>query len=87
MVILFQSKILKSRVVFSSDLLRELIADLRMPARDDLDLMWMHEYAMSCDDIPLPHHISQDTEINRLVEDMKLLLKTLPHPRIITIAR
>lgn len=35
----------------------------------------------------LPHHLSTDDEINCLVEDMVSLLKCLPPPALITVAR
>ena len=62
--------------------------DLRRTQKDGIvDYDWLHEAGCTCDDSELPHHISTKDEIKRLMQKVKFLLKNLPRPELVTIAR
>ena len=86
--------------LFSSDrLLSQLLDSITIPTpssefksdavklNPSFDYEWLHEIGTGIDDCPLPHHISSDAEIHRLLARVEGLLKNLPRPCAITIAR
>jgi hypothetical protein len=58
-----------------------------VPLDPEFDYAWLHEIGTGTDDCGLPHHVSSDAEISRLVEIVASLLQKLPRPAAITIAR
>ncbi|KFO90080.1 UPF0489 protein C5orf22, partial [Buceros rhinoceros silvestris] len=51
------------------------------------DYEMVHQAGLTCDYMELPHHVSTEEEIEGLIESIKLLLKDLPKPTLVTIAR
>ncbi|XP_053570592.1 UPF0489 protein C5orf22 homolog [Bombina bombina] len=51
------------------------------------DYEMIHQAGLTCDYAELPHHVSTEMEIEGFVQSMKHLLKHLPKPTLVTIAR
>ncbi|PIO26439.1 hypothetical protein AB205_0093820, partial [Aquarana catesbeiana] len=47
----------------------------------------IHQAGLTCDYAELPHHVSSEMEIEGLMQSMKHLLKHLPKPTLVTLAR
>ncbi|KAM4705625.1 UPF0489 protein C5orf22 homolog isoform 2-T2 [Rhinophrynus dorsalis] len=54
---------------------------------DAPDYEMIHQAGLTCDYAELPHHVSTEKEIEGLVQSMKQLLKHLPKPILVTLAR
>lgn len=53
----------------------------------DLFYFQVHQAGLTCDHSELPHHVSTEEEIEYLIQSVYCLLKNLPKPTLVTIAR
>ncbi|XP_065523623.1 UPF0489 protein C5orf22 homolog [Lathamus discolor] len=51
------------------------------------DYEMVHQAGLTCDYMELPHHVSTEEEIEGLIKSIKVLLKNMPKPTLVTIAR
>ncbi|KAM6276968.1 UPF0489 protein C5orf22 homolog isoform 1-T1 [Spheniscus humboldti] len=51
------------------------------------DYEMVHQAGLTCDYIELPHHVSTEEEIEGLIQSVKVLLKDMPKPTLVTVAR
>ncbi|XP_025938139.1 UPF0489 protein C5orf22 homolog isoform X2 [Apteryx rowi] len=51
------------------------------------DYEMVHQAGLTCDYMELPHHVSTEEEIEVLIESIKVLLKNMPKPTLVTVAR
>ncbi|XP_062425820.1 UPF0489 protein C5orf22 homolog isoform X2 [Rhea pennata] len=51
------------------------------------DYEMVHQAGLTCDYMELPHHVSTEEEIESLIESIKVLLKNMPKPTLVTVAR
>ncbi|XP_059775221.1 UPF0489 protein C5orf22 homolog isoform X3 [Balaenoptera ricei] len=51
------------------------------------DYEMVHQAGLTCDYSELPHHISTEQEIEYLIQSVYYVLKNLPKPTVVTIAR
>uniref|UniRef100_A0A803YKH5 Chromosome 5 open reading frame 22 n=1 Tax=Meleagris gallopavo TaxID=9103 RepID=A0A803YKH5_MELGA len=51
------------------------------------DYEMVHQAGLTCDYVELPHHVSTKEEIEGLLQSMKILLKNIPKPTLVTVAR
>ncbi|XP_051465261.1 UPF0489 protein C5orf22 homolog isoform X1 [Apus apus] len=51
------------------------------------DYEMVHQAGLTCDYVELPHHVSTEEEIEGLIQSVKVLLKDIPKPTLVTVAR
>ncbi|NXN23857.1 CE022 protein, partial [Nycticryphes semicollaris] len=51
------------------------------------DYEMVHQAGLTCDYMELPHHVSTEEEIEGLIQSVKVLLKDMPKPTLVTVAR
>ncbi|XP_072184550.1 UPF0489 protein C5orf22 homolog [Excalfactoria chinensis] len=51
------------------------------------DYEMVHQAGLTCDYVELPHHVSTKEEIEGFLQSIRVLLKNMPKPTLVTIAR
>ncbi|KAM9285939.1 UPF0489 protein C5orf22 homolog [Cariama cristata] len=51
------------------------------------DYEMVHQAGLTCDYMELPHHVSTEEEIEGLIQSIEVLLKDMPKPTLVTVAR
>ncbi|NWW81125.1 CE022 protein, partial [Climacteris rufus] len=54
---------------------------------DSPDYEMVHQAGLTCDYMELPHHVSTEDEIEGLIQSIEILLKDMPKPTLVTVAR
>ncbi|XP_023438415.1 UPF0489 protein C5orf22 homolog isoform X2 [Dasypus novemcinctus] len=68
------------------ELLLPLVQSLKK-RMEEPDYEMVHQAGLTCDYSELPHHVSTEQEIEYLIQSAYYLLKSLPKPTLVTIAR
>ncbi|NXK95281.1 CE022 protein, partial [Formicarius rufipectus] len=51
------------------------------------DYEMVHQAGLTCDYVELPHHVSTEDEVEGLIQSIRVLLKDMPKPTLVTVAR
>ncbi|NXP23999.1 CE022 protein, partial [Scytalopus superciliaris] len=64
------------------ELVRSLKTRMESP-----DYEMVHQAGLTCDYVELPHHVSTEDEVEGLIQSIRVLLKDMPKPTLVTVAR
>ncbi|KAH0617989.1 hypothetical protein JD844_016838 [Phrynosoma platyrhinos] len=67
--------------------LLHLVCSLKNRMGGTPDYEMVHQAGLTCDYSEIPHHVSTEKEIEGLIQSVKHLLRNLPKPTLVTIAR
>ena len=70
-----------------SDIKKDISDQYGEAEADKVDWLLIHDAGCTCDDTDLPHHVSDEEEIKKLVIRTEMIIKTMTRPKMITIAR